>query len=497
MPVETKPAIHGEQSRTISPEIEWIKCKKSLLYYLSNYVYIQDRVRQEIVKWEPWEHLKQLIRLVQDWHDQPVPRRPLFVVIFKSRQVGASTTISGIANWMISFFESSKVIEQSENERVALEMLERSVFINKHHPDFLRLEYYPSQNDLIGVPATNGKLITLPSTEDAGRSTDATMVVCDEWEKHRNAREGFAAVKPAMAKGGLFIGATTINKNNRESFPQEIYREAKQGKNGFVPLCWDYFVVPGRTEETWQIDTRGLADWQREGEYPRNEKEMLAPPKTTGYFNHDILETMLKECRDPVDVRYGGTMKIYTPPITNRKFVMAIDPSEGRDDPSVCIVMDSQTDEDVACFNGKMSLDEQAKLALELYKYYNDCLISVERNASGLTLIEKLNNLGVTNWYYSDKERRKEGWYTASRGLNRDVMLNELAEKVHLRRKRIPMKDCVLEFFDFAWVDGRPQAVRGGHDDWVMCEAQLGQIAKNLPTGGIKFSSFTKFPTRR
>jgi len=397
------------------------------------------------------------------------------------------------------------VVEQSENQEVAEEMLDRSRFINEHHPPFLRLTALPNQSNLMGFPATGSKLVAIPATEDAGRSTDVTMAVCDEWEKHRNARDGFSAIKPAMAKGGLFIGATTINKTNIVSFPQEIWREAKQGKNGFVPLFWGYFVVPGRDEATYQSDTKGLADWRREGEYPRNEKEAFSPPKSVGYFNHDILDEMLEECRDPVDVRYGGLMKIYTPPIATRKFVFAIDSSEGRDDPSVGIVMDAQTEEDVACFHGKLSLEEQAKFGLELYRLYNEPLISVERNGSGLTLIEKLKNLGVNkeSWYYLDKEQTKEGWYTGSRGggqgggVNRDMMLNQLAEAVHLRRKRIPMKDCVLEFYHFVWINGRQQAVKGGHDDWVMCEAQLGQIAKNLPTGGIRFSSFRKFPVRR
>ena len=241
-------------------DIEWRKCRLSLLYYLTNYIFIQDRIRQEIVKWEPWAHLCQLVKLVQDWHAQPVPRRPLYVIIFKSRQVGASTTLSAIANWLVSFFESSKVIEQSENERVAEEMLERSRFINEHHPSFLKLTLNPNTNDVLGIPATNSKIIILPTTEDAGRSTDATMVACDEWEKHRNAKEGFAALKPAMAKGGLFIGASTVDKSNIDSFPKEVWREAKQGKNGFVPLFWDYFVVPGRTTETYQLDTKSLSD---------------------------------------------------------------------------------------------------------------------------------------------------------------------------------------------------------------------------------------------
>jgi len=167
---------------------------------------------------------------------------------------------------------------------------------------------------------------------------------------------------------------------------------------------------------------------------------------------------------------------------------MAVDASEGVEDPAIGIVADAQTEEDVACFNGKMSLDQQAKLTFELYQEYNEPLLCVERNASGLTLIEKLNNLGVKNWYYSDKDRKKQGWYTGGRGTNREMMLQEFAESVHLRRKRIPIKDCVLQMFDFAWIDGKPQAVRGKHDDWVMCEAILSQARKQV-NFGIKITS--------
>ena len=478
-------------------KLEWAKCRLSLLHYLSNHIWIQDRIAQDVIRWQPWPHLKNLVALIQDWANQPI-REPLFLIIFKSRQVGASTTVTAIANWMVGFFESSKVIMQSQRAREASEMLDRSRFINDHLPPFLRMKLLPDQQDVIGVPATNGLIRSLPSTEQTGRSTDVTMVICDEWEFHfddpEKARDAFAAIKPTMAKGGLFIGVTTVDKNRKDSLPQEIYLGAKQGKNGFIPLFWDYFVVPGRTEATYQRDTQGLPDYRREAEYPRNEREAFSPPKQTGFFNHDVLARMIDECREPVETRYGGKVRIYIPSITTRKFILAIDPSEGQEDPSVGIISDAQTNEDCACFDGYIPLDEQAKIALELYRYYNEPLVIVERNASGLTLIEKMKNLGITNWFYSDKERRKEGWYTGAWGISRDRILIDLSEQIGLRQKRIPMKDCVLGLFDFAWIDGKPQAVKGRHDDWVMCEAIGYQAFKSMPKGNITFRSFQYKP---
>lgn len=471
--------------------IEWLKCKRSLMYYLTHYVYIQDRISQAVIPWSPqWEHLLELVEIVQGWRDA-VPREPVYVVIFKSRQVGASTLLGAITNWLAEFHSSTKVELQSEKGDVAAEMLQRSRFINESHPDFLKLTCRPDTEMEIGFPATLSKITAMPSTPSAGRTSDATAVFCDEWDYHPYAEDGFSAVRPAMARGGLFIGLSTIDKSNFDTFMKKVYNDAEKGANGFIHLFWSYFVVPGRDERTYARDTAGMAPWRKEGEYPRDRRELMAAPPTQGYFNHDILLQMLDECLDPIEVRYGGIMRIWKRPVTQRKFILSVDSSEGRDDPCACIIADAQTDEDVACFGGKISLDEQAKYAFELYKEYNEPLVIVERNASGLTLIEKLSNLGVKNWYYLDAQKSKPGFYTGSRGTaNRNQILAEYAEEVHLRRKRIPIKDIVLQHFDFAWLGepAKPQAVRGKHDDWVMCEAILNQ-GKRQVNDGVRLST--------
>ena len=473
-------------------DIEWRKCRKSLLYYLENYVSIQDAVSQRIIRWKPHPHLLELIDLVQGWADSS-PRKPLYVIIFKARQVYTTTTISAIANWLCTFFESTRVFESSQREDDANEILGRSRFINANHPDFLKLKLSPDQSSLLGFPATYSRIRALPSTATAGRSTDATMVFPDEWEYHSDAEKNFAAVKPTIDKGGVFIGASTVDKTNLESFPKSIWRGARDGSNNFVALFWDYYVVPGRSDDTWYEHTKGLADWQKEGEYPRSEDEAMSAPASTCYFNRDSLNEMFKECKKPIEERHGGIVRIYAKSVAERKYIFAIDSSEGQYDPSVGVIAEWRTEQDVAAISGKVSIDQQARIYYELYLEYNKPYIAVERNASGILLIEKLKEKGVTNWFYQDRARRKEGWWTSGTGGGggtRPVMLSDLAENIADRHIGIPMRDALSEFLSFSWVDGKPQAIRGAHDDWVMAHAILGQIRKTAPVGAVKIRSF-------
>lgn len=427
--------------------------------------------------------------MVQGWADKS-PRKPLYIIIFKSRQVYTTTTLAGIASWLCTFFESTRVLELSKKETDASEFLGKSKFTNDQHPDFLKLKLDPDQASLIGFPATHGRIRALPSTEDAGRSTDATMVVSDEWEYHPYDRDNFAAVKPTIDKGGIFIGASTVNKANMDSFPKEIWRGAKNGDNNFIPLFWDYFVVPGRTEKTWIEHTKGLADWQKESEYPRSEEEALSAPKSTCYFNRDAINEMFKECQPPIEERHGGLVKIYKKSVAGRKYIFASDASEGESDPSASVVQDWQTEEDVATIHGKISTDQLARLIFELYEEYNKFFTAVERNADGRRLIDKLIDMGVDNWYYHSPG--KHGWWTSGTktgGGTRLMMLGELSESISERQVRIPIRSALSEFLSFSWVDGKPQAVRGAHDDWVMAHAILRQIRKTAPSGQMMAKS--------
>ena len=399
-----------------------------------------------------------------------------YVLLFKSRQIGASWSLAAYAAWICCFSESVKVLELSKKEDDAAELLEKTRFIISQHPEWLKLKLNPDQQGTIGLPATYSKIQALPSTKDAGRSTDATLVICDEWEYHPYAEENFAAVKPTIDAGGKLVAVSTVDKLNQDSFPKRIWRGSKAGDNNFKTIFYGWTAVPTRDDAWYKRATQGLPDWQREAEYPATEDEALSLPSTTCFFDMDALKEMIEECRKPIDERYGGKVKIYQRPVADRKYCFAIDTSEGQDDPSCGVIADWQSEMDVASFHGKMSYDEQAKIAFELYQEYNEPFMAVERNAGGMTLIEKLSNMGVDNWYHTSKD--KLGWQTNTS--SRPVMLNELAEGIYQRLKRIPMREAIQEFLSFSWIDGKPQAVSGAHDDWVIAHAILGQIRKEF-----------------
>lgn len=395
----------------------------------------------------------------------------------------------GISVWLCLFFESSKVLCFSKREDDAWDLIAKAKFIIKQLPDFLRLKLDPDQRAMLGFPATNSHIKAYPSTEDAGRSTDATLVIADEWEFHPYAEANFAAVKPTVDAGGGFIGISTVDKQNEKTFAKKVWYKAQRKENNFTPLFFGWNVVPSRTKDWFDRVTRDLEDWQREQEYPATIEEALRAPETLCRFDVKALNDMTPECIAPLEIRQNGLIKIYRKAVAGRRYCLTVDPSEGDYDPTGAIFVDAANFEEVAEIHGKISLDEQARLIYELYGEYNKPYTAVERNACGLTLIEKLKGLGVTNWHYVDKSRQKEGWWT---GTNRGAMLADLAEAVHMRQIRMYNPDTISEFRTFIRTDKKPDGeARGGcHDEFVIAWGIFWQIRKSCPAGTTRAFSF-------
>ena len=168
---------------------------------------------------------------------------------------------------------------------------------------------------------------------------------------------------------------------------------------------------------------------------------------------------------------------------------MTFDPSEGAYDPCGGMIGDWATKEKVVQISGKIPLDEQAQIIFDLYTRYNQPFTAVERNASGLSLIERLKNLGLTNWFHCDKQGEKEGWWTNS--ANRPVMIGELAEAVRLRQIREPNEDALNQFYSFIRTKKKPEGeARGGaHDDLIVPWGIFLQISKEFPRTHTSFKS--------
>ncbi len=483
---------------------EWRKCRRDVHYFLNEYAYIQDFNTGRRIKWESWDYLEDLLNIFLEYKD---------IIILKARQLGISWLLAGYGLWKVQFSESAKGLFLSQGEKESWDLVGKCKFVLLNEPPFLQLtQKHPESRELLDFKANYSLIESLPSTEKAGRSTDATFIARDEPARHPYGKPNFSAVGPTIDGGGQSIDLGTIDKQDLNNHLTERVNKAKigairkdypsglvlftGGESGATLVFAGWKLRPTRLmgltlEEWFETKIKPKYDvWEIEQEYPATIEEALSAPVETCRFNVDALKEMLTECVSSIRVEYNGWVKIYKEPVAGRKYCFPIDPSEGTYDPSLGVIIDGQTNEEVAKYHGKIPIDDQARIIYDLYNRYGQPFIAPERNASGLTLIEKLKDMGITNFYFCDKAREKAGWWTSS--ANRGVMIQDLAENIRLRQYRIADEEEIRELQSFIRTEKHPDGIaRGGcHDEAPIVWAIYSQIRKSMRIGEMRVTSW-------
>ncbi len=363
----------------------------------------------------------------------------------------------------------------------------------------MRSKRDPDRTGHVGWPSNNAEIKALPSTERAGRSTDATVVVCDEWEFHPHAEKNFGALKPTVDAGkAQFIALSTADKTKMDTFFKETYNKAKDGFSNFKSVFLPWNLRPDRSDEWYEGLLKDMPEWQREAEYPATEDDALSTLKSRKFFDEDSIARMSP--LDPIETeefsKWKGVVNIYKLPVVGRKYCLFNDPSDGKDDPHAIVVRDNNSKEWVAISHGKTTADQCALIHDELVRYYNNAWNSNELNASpGGKVDEKLKELGTPNRCpFIDTNGTlkpgKYGWWTAKK--LRDNMLYGLEENIRLGQDIIYSEDAIKELSQFFVPEGEdPQHPRGGHDDIIIAGGGVIQIAKYMPVGAGQVKSYS------
>jgi len=447
---------------------------------------VRDKLKG-VIPFDTPPHIVEILRICGEYR---------LIIILKARQIYMTWTMAGLALHGALFQEGSNTVILSKGEIEAGETLDYARFIHSQLPDFLRIGKGSDQSSLITFPAMHSKIRALPATKDAGIGLGgASRIIADEWEFHEYAKENYAEIKPMIDAGGQFIILSAVNKYDQETKFKEVWFKAQAKENNFYPVFLPYNVLSERTEAWYEDQKREYDQWELEGRYPRNEQEALSAPQLVCRFDVQALNAMREDCRSPIHIERNGAVKIYKDSSTNLKYCLAFDPSEGAYDPCGGMIGDWATKEKVVQISGKIPLDEQAQIIFDLYTRYNQPFTAVERNASGLSLIERLKNLGLTNWFHCDKQGEKEGWWTNS--ANRPVMIGELAEAIRLRQIREPDEDALNQFYSFIRTRKKSEGeARGGaHDEHIMTWGIFLQISKEFPRTHTSFKTYIRRET--
>uniref|UniRef100_A0A6H1ZEY3 Putative terminase n=1 Tax=viral metagenome TaxID=1070528 RepID=A0A6H1ZEY3_9ZZZZ len=460
---------------------------------MSNYVQITDKSDPpKTIFWKPWTYLTSLIKEIEEYDD---------IVILKARQLGVTWVICAYALWKALFSDGARVLLFSQAEGEAEDLIAKVRFIWAHLPGWLKLSLEKERLDKLKFAVNGSELVAYPSTGRAGRSTDATLVIRDELEKHDKAEEHYASVKPTIDAGGKMIDLSTIDKQVADSHFQDRVNRILSGGSKAHLIFRGWRERPERIkgmslDEWFDLKVRGeYPDWQIENEYPATLEEALAPSATIGFFSKKALDAMRHNILPPIETRHSEMVKIFKNPIVGSKYCVFSDPSDGGEDPHHIVVMDTVTGEEVALSHGKTTADVCAMIHDELsreYKAFN----GNELNAyAGGKFDETINNLQTPNRcpfispdgvpkLNKDGIAVKFGWWTSPQ-LKRKMLFG-LEEAIRQRQITVHDTETIEEFRNFIRTDdGKFQAKRGWHDDRVMAWSGVWELQKHKPSIGI------------
>ena len=400
------------------------------------------------------------------------------VSVLKARQLGFSWTCAAYAAWLLTFNHGTNVLMISKGQTEAFSLLDKVRFILKNLPGDWQDTLSPDSRSEIGIPNRDSKVLALPSTEDAGRSETASVVIQDEADFHEYHAQNYTAVKPTIDGGGQMIMGSTSNKREMSSLFKELYRSAPD--NGWKTLFVPWHARPGRDEKWYErtkdsvpvLDLEGMSPEQyMEQEYPGEETEALAPPKAQSIFDRDMIIGMAEECKAPI--RQVGPAHIYQEPRVGRRYVAGTDVASGVGlDYSVTVILDVNSGYVVADLVTNALAPEDFSVAsmnmLEVYdnpdwaieNNFSDTVLTVARDENYPKLYRRTVGRGKT-------ARREHGWRTDR--MSRQNLFDELRQTFNDGHLTIPNKQGLDEFSTIIAAPGeKPQAMGGAHDDYVM-----------------------------
>jgi len=413
------------------------------------------------------------------------------IVLAKSRQIGMTTLLSSYVLWHASFTPNALALVFSKGERDAWEFLSKSRATYEFLPPELQEPLGETNNREQMSFASGSRIITLPSTEAAGRGLNPTLVVMDEADFHEYLDAAYNAVKPGLDDNdGQLIVTSTVNPYKMASLFQTLYLSAPN--NGFKRLFYGWRARPTRDND-WYAERKSQYPDQAlfQKEHPETEEEAFAPTRAIAAFDLDVLTLMKQDVREPIEritTNNGVQANIYQPFQPGKRYCAGTDTSHGTGhDYAVTVIIDAVTGYIAADIYSQVLNPQQLSVAsVELLNMYDSPIWGIEDNDWGILTITTAQELRYRKLYYRDADH--PGWHTYdSAGMSngsRYVLWGDLIEAIHLRAITVPNGEGLSQFFTVIRNPdkrGRIEAQSGTHDDYPMAVGiawQLRQYAR-------------------
>jgi len=398
-----------------------------------------------------------------------------FTVILKARQLGISTITAAYCVWLMLFHRDKNVLVIATKFATAANLVKKVKSIMKNLPEWLQVAKI-SVDNRTSFELSNGSQIKAASTSgDAGRSEALSLLVIDEAAHVEGLDELWTGLYPTLSTGGRCIALST--PNGVGNWFHKTYIDAEHRENDFhhVRLPWD--AHPERNIQWFEKETKNMSRRQIAQELECNfntSGDTVIHPDDIAWVHGSIQDPVYRTGHD----RNFWIWEKYEEGCT---YLLVADVARGDGaDNSVFHIIKLDTMEIVAEYQGKPNLDMYSQMLFSAGSEYGNCLLVVENNGIGISVLEKLITLGYPNLYYSIKSThefvesvRGETMNSAVAGFTtstktRPLIVAKLEEFVRNKMIKIYSNRTFHEFKTFIWHNGKPQAMRSYNDDLVM-----------------------------
>lgn len=462
--------------------------------YFLKYVKIQEP-GQLALEYKLWPHLIEFFQALEDYR---------LNILIKSKQVGISWALASRVLRELMTVPGCNILELSSGEKEAQKLLAKTKIIFNNLPEWLRevpdYEIGANSTEQFGFKGMRSLVTALPSTEKAGIGETSGWVIHDEADFHDyfeiNLGHTLSTVSDSPTRKLTIV--TTLDSSKPDSIVREMFKAAQAGLNDFHPIFYNRYARPDRNEAWFEGIQRELeaTPWLIKQNYPLTVEEALSPQSAQSCFKKEVLDNLWDNVIEPIETRQGF-IHILHPPRVGTQYVGGVDVGEGVGLDYSCLTIVGkyglQAEVVAVIYSNKVGTAEFAYDVAQLCneyrnplvnvdnKEYQNLLLNVDNIGIGRAVIDKLLELGYTNLFYGDKERKKAGW-SLTRPNKRELVV-KLVESINDGSLITRFKPQIKELMEYQWVRDYPEPTGKTHGDTVISLMLANQM---LPNVGIK-----------
>ena len=511
---------------------EYAKCYKDSSYAIRSYLETYDNTQSSYVPFKLFPEQEMMLNNFEKYNEN---------ITKKYRQAGVSTATAAWISKQLQFASKTKpekVLILANKLDTAQELANKiRAFLNQW-PDWINVGFSKEKDSQRHFKLNNGCEVKCVATSvDALRGYTPTILIFDEAAYIETGDDLWAACMASLSTGGQVIMVSTPNGYDKIYY--EIYDQSIQGLNDFKiselhwendprftkDLVWvktkdiihymlnreDYDDSLNITEED-QNNFKGLT---RKGYKPYSswfesmckklkfDRRKISQELESAFLGSGdnvipidtierIKETMVEE---PKEKYASGQLWVWEEAKLDHKYIMGVDVSRGdsEDYTTICVIdFDERTQ--VMEYMGKIPPDLAADLAFKWGNLYKAYIVIDITGGMGVATARKLQELGYKDlyvegantadkWKYNPKLLEKIPGLTFNNKRSQIVSAFEEA----LRHGFVIKSHRLLnELYTFVFVNGKPNHMKGKHDDLIMA------MAMALYVGESSFSQLQK-----